>query len=1176
MKKLLLVFSLVLYSFGLYAQDVRITIRMENEPIKSILNEIEKKSDHTFIYSSTLIDTKRNVSLTADNEKLETVVSKLCSLAGFSYSFEGKRIVLTQKLTPREPARGSEKTVLITGKVLDEQNKPLPGAYVFLKNNSNICTVSNQNGLFALNIADGLINKDFIQVTFIGMKMSEIPLEGKSDLVIVLEEDTYILENVVVTGYQTLSKERTTGSFSKPNLDAVKDRSSSMNILQRLDGLVPGLMVNNSPTASQNPILIRGLTTIGVEVSTGVYSGTNRNPLYVVDGLQMDDISSINPQDIADVTVLKDATAGSIWGSRAANGVIVVTTKRGKANEKIRVTYDGFINFQGKPNLDYLPGLSSEQFIQAAKDIFDPVAYPYSTVFGGTNGGVPPHEVILYDKYLGNITDSQANTKLDSLASINNLKQISDLWYRNASLMNHTASLSGGSERYSFYGSLSYTNTQSTRPGEQNNAYKINLRQDFNLNKSIRFYLITDLTNTITEAKRPMSISNRFYPYQLFQDASGNNLSIPYIQGLSEPTRLDYQARSRINLDYNPLDEFNYGYTKGNAFLARITGGISLDILPGLKFEGVYGYIKGNTKTSNYDAANSYRVRRELVQFTVASSPSVVPVYHLPTTGGRYAIDNMNSNNWTIRNQFTYDKTLMDKHQLTVLLGQEAQEQLATTNGSTVRGYNESLQTYAAINYATLGTTGVSNPVFANNIGRSVLTNDAFNTTERQTRFTSYYTNLAYSYNKKYSMNGTFRIDQSNLFGLDKAAQNKPVWSLGFKWQISGEEFMNKYSASINSLALRATYGVTGNAPTPGTAASHDIIQASSSNFLPGGVGSQIASPANKKLTWESTNTLNIGLDFSLFNNKLSGAIDIYSKKTTDMLGLIGTNTFTGYSSTIGNLGDMDNKGFELSLSSLNIQKNNFSWTSVFVLSYNKNTITKFNTRTPITTGSQKISQQFQMGYAAYAVFGYKYAHLDNMGDPQIMLADGTITKALNAAMAEDVVFMGTSQPVLNGGFSNTLRYKRISLSANIVYNLGHVMRRPVNYYYTGRLNLDNYRYIQAEFTERWKNPGDEEFTDIPSYVSSSVSDSRRNVNYYASADMNVVSASFIKLRDITLSYNMPKSIITKLKADEITFRVQMSNIMLWKANKNGIDPEFMSSLPVNQNTVTLGLRIAF
>ncbi len=665
-------------------------------------------------------------------------------------------------------------------------------------------------------------------------------------------------------------------------------------------------------------------------------------------------------------------------------------------------------------------------------------------------------------------------------------------------------------------------------------------------------------------------------------------MSVPYIRYLSEPSRALFQDQSRINLDYNPLDEVNRGYTKNDALLNRVIGGVSLKIFEGLKFEGTYGYIKGTRETKAFDDELSYLVRSELVQFTVApKTPGASPQYSLPERGGRYSVGNQTQTSWTVRNQIVYDKQWNDRqHQITLLAGQEIQEQLIMYKSSTVRGYDPVLMTFGPIDYKTLSSPGLTGTVMPNNGTRSTLINDAFNSSESQIRFRSYYANAAYTMTDKYTVNASWRIDGSNLFGIDKSAQNKPVWSLGAKWRLGREDFFSKFTWA-DDFSLRATYGITGNAPNPGTASSYDILSAVSSSTYPGGRGLTIATAANPKLTWESTTTVNVGVDFSFLNRRITGSIDAYKKRTDNLLGQLPANSLTGYSNIVGNLGTIENRGVEITLGTLNVRANDFYWNTHLVLAYNNNRIVKLNTLTPLTTGAQQIQQKYVEGYSAFSLFSYQYAGLNDKGDPQIYLKDQTVTSARNITTTEDAIFMGTYQPKWSGGITNMFTYNNFRLTVNCIFNLGHVMRRDVNLFYTGRLTHNNMATggfttgnIHTEYVDRWKEPGDENQTNIPSYiVNPSTSDTRRDVTYYQYADINVVSASYVKMRDITLSYTFPEKIAKKA---QIEIRSQVGNVMLWKANKLGIDPEFQDaftgtrSLPSQQGTVTFGVNVKF
>ncbi|MGN6417475.1 MAG: SusC/RagA family TonB-linked outer membrane protein [Pseudobacter sp.] len=1161
-----------------------VTLKAVDMPLQKVFSIIKQQTGYSVAGDIELLQKQKPVTIQAENMPLESFLKMLFTNQAVSFEVGERSIFLTPRKTSMlfAPAERSN----IKGTVFDTTGNPVADVSVRLIP-GNQGTSTNANGNFI--IRDVNPGSYFVELSYIGYVPVKIPVTIKDKdadlgkiMLRITNEKLQAIEVVVNTGYQTISKERSTGAFAKPDMDIVRNRTTSMNVLQRLDGLVPGLTINNAPGATDNPLLVRGLSSINAD----------RNPLFVVDGIPIEDLNSINPQDVADITVLKDASATSIWGARASNGVIVITTKKGKQSEKLRVEYNTFYSFQGRPEFDYLPVLNSQQYIKAAKEIFRPDVYPWATASTYTNlqnatAGVPPHELILYNKARNLISEEQANRSLDSLASINNHDQIRDIWYRPASLMNHTISLSGGGRIHSFYGSMAYTKTQSSRPGERNEAFKLNLRQDFKLNKVINLYLITDLTNTIREEKRPINISNRFYPYQLFKDANGNSINMPWMQMLSDSNRLAFTEKSGIDLNYNPITEFNNGNTKADIFQARVTSGLSINIAKGLKFEGTYGLWKGNTDKTMFEDSKAYGVRVERVQFTVApKTPGASPTYYLPLKGGRNTVIDSTSRNWTIRNQFSYDRRWNDnKHQLVLLAGQEAQERFIQYTQSTVRGYDDLLKSFQNVNYQYLQDSGVTGPVMPMLPNRSTLTTPTYREAEAKTRFTSYYANAAYTFNNRYTLTGSWRIDESNLYGRSKAAQNRPVWSTGVKWTMGEEDFMQTFSW-IDHLALRATYGVTGNSPAPGTAADSDILEVDTRSVTSEGSSLRIKAPANTKLTWESTQTINLGLDFAFLGNRISGSVDVYKKKTENLIGLLQTNVFSGYSTVVGNLGDMMNKGIELSLTSRNLVLKNFSWNTTITLAYNKNELTRINLLTPIVTGANKVAAIYLPGYSTFAIFAYQYAGLDNGGATQIQLNDKTITKARNVAKLDDILYKGTSQPIWNGGFSNSFRYRNFGLQTNMVYSMGHKMRRDVNTFYTGRLIGAAGSFVQgnvhAEFANRWQQAGDEAFTDIPSWVSTSTLNAARETAYYTQGDRNVLDASFIKLRDISFSYDLPSAVNRLCHISGATFRVQMNNIMLWKANKYGIDPEFQNgntgirSIRSGQNSLTIGLNVSF
>ncbi|RQO74475.1 hypothetical protein DBR43_03520 [Pedobacter sp. KBW06] len=1180
-KKLLLIMRLTTVILLMIIMQVsansfaqKITLSEKNASLESVFKKISKQIGYDFLVTGTMLQDSKSVTINVKNADLMQVLYLIFKDQPIEYRVDDKTIILLKKSNSTMDKLISRfSSINIQGRVIDSSGSALSGATVMIKG-TNMSVRTNGDGNFYLENID---ENSVIIISYLGYVTRELKAQPKMGQ-ITLSLDSKRLEevNVVNTGYQTLSKQRATGSFSKPDMQVYQDRSGTMDIIGRLEGLVPGMTVINTTTETgetyKTPV-IRGKSSIELDNS----------PLYVVNGVIATNLNSLNPNDVADITVLKDAVAAAIWGAKAANGVIVITTKSGTKNQKLNINYSGFVNFGGKPDFNYGKLLNSQQFIQASKETFDPQLNQWDYLY---NSVIAPHELILYNQHRGLISDAVANKSLDSLSGISNTAQIKDLMFQNAMTINNTLSLSGGNNQYSFYGSASYTKNKSNTPGTESQTFGLNFSQDINISKFLKIALNTSFSADPIKTKRPVIIQDRFLPYQLFQDPAGNPINMPYVQGWSAEARADFQARSRINLDYIPLNEINYGYTQGNNLSANLVGNAWLKLLPGLTFHGTYGYTKIPGTVRSYDDNRLYRVRKELLGLTEAASADVEPVYHLPTTGGTYSLTHRDQQNYTLRNQLEYVlNPAKGRDRLTLQLGQEANEQLFKSSINTLYGYDEALQTYAQLDYNAINS--ISDPVDPE--GGFFGGANPFVETESKSRLISYFALASYTLNEKYSLDASWRIDHSNLIGSDKSSQNKPIWSIGAKWNVSKEDFM-KNSGPLSELGVRATYGITGNSPFVGASSSYNILSRELGNFgatYIGGPAYLLSRPANRKLNWESTQTINLGVDFTLWN-RISASIDLYRKKTTDLLGERKSNPLTGYSSFLSNIGNLGNQGVELSIHSRNIVGGSFDWSSDFTFAYNKNKLVSYSDPTDFDkTGYSRIYGSNVVGYPLNALFAYQYSGLDNLGDPMIRLADGTVTKEPEVAKAEDVVYKGSINPKFSGGLNNSLRYKGFGLTINMIYNLGHVMRAEVNELFTGRLTLKNpgqfIGNIPALFADRWKVPGDEATKTIPSFVSDGdESASRRDVEYYTKAHINVVSASYAKIRDITISYSLSPALLKNLKIAGVRFNAQATNFMLWKANNRGLDPEFQDfysgtrRLPQNRHTFSLGANITF
>ena len=1140
---LVLVCTLQLSASVMLGQQVN--LQSEEMTVREVFKELKTQTGTYFMYSEKEVDADVIVKADFSDVSLEEALDDICEQASLQYEIVDDYVLITKKAPViKQPVQQEKKT--IKGKVTDKEGTPLPGVSVIIKG-TTMGVATDIDGNYSIEFDQDNVVLVF---SFVGMLPQELAYTGQVNQNITLTTDTETMDEVVVTGYQTISAERSAGSFSLVKNTSIKEKSGTMNVVDRLEGLVPGLTVNHSEGAEK--FLIRGVTSINA----------SKMPLFVLDGVPIDYedfVRLVNPNDVANISVLKDATAASIWGAQAANGVIVITTKKGESG-KMKVTYDGFISLKGLPDYSYQDMMSTEQFINAAREIFNPNVYTYDIVTSPQGINLPvlyPHEKILYDEHRGIISSEQANEQLNALASLNNRSQIEEYFMQPSRLTSHSLSVSGGSIFHNYHGSFSYTNDKGVdKSGTE--RYMLNLRQNFKFNSRINLDLTINLSKETTEefSMSGLPSLDGYLPYAMFADDNGNHLSHSDLK-LFEEYRQNAEELSGINLGYNPLDEAQFANDNQiNTTTARVNAGLQIEIAKGLKYEGRYQYQSGTSNRYNFLNENAYDVRLELVNFTQAGTP---PAYFLPSQGGHYTTGSNRSISWSIRNQFIYQNDWKDKtHQLTMLGGAEIRKSLMNANTSFRRGFDMQTLTYELYDDKTLSSDGLSDPVIPNHTsGRSILTGaDPILVSESDVRFVSFYGNMAYTYKQRYNLNASIRMDQSNLFGADFSQQYKPIWSVGGSWKISDESFFN--SNTFNRLNLRLTYGIGGNSPDPGSGGPYDILAAKTPSSWYSGLGNpyQIVLPDNDNLVWEKTSTLNIGVDATLFKNRLFLTMDVYDKKTSDLLGTQSLDPTNGWFQGYTNLGDISNKGIELSVTSRNIDKENFSWSTNITFAYNKNKVISLGNVTPLTPTGKLLSHGFVEGYSAFSIFATDWAGLDENGNPQAYNSEGEKVSLLQDLENEDIKHVGTTQPVYSGGINNTFRYKSWELSSLIIYNLGHKMRDAVNQFYTGRLGTN----IPVYFEDRWKEPGDENLTNVPAYIADAGLDGNRSTSLYTHSNINILDAGYFKIRDITLAYNLPQTVIKSLKLRDVRIYAQVNNILLWTANNSGLDPEYHAS----------------
>jgi len=889
-------------------------------------------------------------------------------------------------------------------------------------------------------------------------------------------------------------------------------------------------------------------------------------PLFIVDGVPMSRElleKMVNPSDVENVTFLKDATAASIWGAQAANGVVVFTTKTGTPSSKPSVTYDGSLTWKGKPVYSYLDRMSAAEFIAAAKDVFDPYTYSWSDVSTTTYGIsanypiVYPHELIMYRYAQGLISADERELQLNTLAASDGRGSYEKNFMSDAFLTTQSVAVSGGGDQNSYYFSLDYQGSRDAYQGKDH-QYAAYIRDVLRIGDWLK--LDASLNGMYSRERSHLNTTDEFtdysttLPYVTYQDAEGRETDLrPYF--INDAMADLVRQKSSLDLTYHPAVDYKRNRSLSETYAIRANLGVTVDLTDWLSYEGRFQWSAANTGSESFYDPQSFRVR---VERAYGLGPDGKE--NLPSSGGHFTSLNSLETAYTVRNQLSFNKDFGEKHQVSALAGFELNSNKSTGKSVFLRGYDYQTMKYIQYDDYLMYTSGVSNPLLpqlANSTANEFDPN-SYTQSETEYRFVSVYANAAYTLMDKYSLNASIRVDQSNLFGSDPSVQFKPIWSAGAIWNMKKEGFLST-ATWLDRLNLRLSCGLAGNSPDPGQGGPYNLISSvSDPGFSRFGLGYIISTPANAKLTWEKTRTWNLGVDFSAFRNRLDISLDLYDKYTTNLLTLSPIDPTTGFTTVLTNMGEMSNRGVELGVKAVLLQKGDWLWSTSWNLTYNKNKLESMYV-TPPGTPSALMGYEYWEGYPYGTIFAYRWAGLDSQkGLPRAYNEnDEIVSQVADIKEASAVRYMGTTVPPWYGSLGTSLSWKGLHLECLFVYNLGHVMRNDVNTHFTNRLEGNLHR----DFLNRWKNPGDELVTNVPAYFSlsdTSVNDSDVS-SLYRYADVNVLDASFIKLRDLSLSYSLPQAWASRLSAKSLGIGARVSNIFTLAFNKEGIDPEAFS-----------------
>ncbi|QJD95976.1 SusC/RagA family TonB-linked outer membrane protein [Mucilaginibacter robiniae] len=1047
---------------------------------------------------------------------------------------------------------------LITGRVISaDTRQPLPGAN--LRNIAqHLSAATGRNGEFSLRLSGDTAT---LTVTFLGYEPQRFLLRSRqpSGNLITLSPAAAALQAVVVsTGYQVLPRERATGSFTQVDTRTLNEQVST-DVLSRLEGVANSVSVDRTTAGSGGRLSVRGLSTI---------QGP-KDPLVVVNNFIYDgDINNINPNDVESVTVLKDAAAASIWGARAGNGVIVITTKKGKFNQPIVIDFNANLSVAGKPNLNYIPQMSSADFISVEKYLYGQ-GYYTSQLTDPSRPPLTPVVELLAARDTGTLSAASADAQMAALAGHDIRDDFRKYVYQTSTRQQYALSLRGGTDKSAWLASTGYDRNVDNLDAKYSRV-NLNFQDTYKPLKNLQLTAGLYYTQSQSTSGKPGygSVTSRsgqyFYPYAQLADASGNPL--PIVKDYEYQYAQSAASNGLLNWQYVPLEDYQHTVSTTRLTDAVINAGANYRLFSWLNADIRYQYERQSTNGQHLYDEDSYFARDLVNRFTQVNADGTLTRIIPP--GGINDLSDALLASSQVRGQLNFSRD-WGKSNVTAIGGGELRNAVTDSHSNRLYGYNAALSSFQNVDYTTPYPTYVS--------GDDTFIPSNTDIDRQHTRYVSVFANAAYTYNSRYSVSASARRDASNLFGVTTNRQWNPFYSAGASWLVSDESFY--HSIRVPYLRLRATYGTSGNID-PSMVASTTILY-NGSNFYTHTPQAIFSNYYNPDLRWETSKQLNLGLDFRLRGDRLSGSVEYYRKRGTDLFG-VAVLDYTGGigSQVIQNAASMKAHGLDLELHSLDL-KGPVRWTTTLNLSFYHDAVTEYYLNS--LQGSNFVSANGVVnisgiaGKPVYSIFAYRWAGLDpQTGDPQGYL-NGQVSKDYNAltttgTQAGDLKYFGSALPTSYGSFINNFSYHRLALDIGVTFKLGYYFRRnSINY-----TNLFENWQGHADFARRWQQPGDERTTNVPSMVYPE--DNARDA-FYSGSEVLVSRADHVRLQFVNLGYDLSGRWLKGSTIKALQLYVNASNLgILWRANHEHIDPDYYSSTYtlVPPKTWTIGIRSSF
>lgn len=1146
-----------------YSQSVSLSVR--NASLKSVFTEIEKQTGYTVFYNRDVLSAAKPVTVSLQNVALKDFLE--ISLVGQPVDFiiKDKFILLKQKTGPVAPQAAVAQAQAVQGMLKDEQGQPIADASVLLLPSRRVTTTNASGWFFFGDVAPGQHKLEISHMSFARVSQNVTVGNAAVTITITMRVSQLQLDGVTIsTGYQKMDKNTITGSAAVITAKDI-EKSPALNIMERLEGLVPGVRFD----VRNNSIQIRTQNNFSGDVAS-------RMPLIVIDGFPAIEntlvrnpgtelsrtsqgsnnsiLSNFNPNDIESISFLKDAAASAIWGSRAANGVIVIETKKGRLNAATTVKLATALSFSQPADLSNLNVMSGKDYIEFEQELFDKNFFT-DPASHWRNADVSRAQQIMFDAKNGKISMAERDVMLTELGKLDNKKQLHDYMLQSAVTQQYNLNVSGGSANAAYFVSGNYSKD---RP-----VFKANSAESYYINANITNRFLRDrlsLATTLNQTYSKSEVNNA----AIRSISPGTNGLRPYesILDLKYPMFTKAVTDSFTNMGYyswtyNALDELTNSNVTYKKNATRITIALNGKVTDWFSLNASGAYQRNSNMADNLQKEYSYAAKQLVNEGTSRDASNGRLTYGVPK-GAILKTSNTIGEDYSLRFGFDFHKQFGNMHNVSLIGGNEFRQARMEGYTQSFYGYDVISSTSAVVNPTTPYKTYLSTAT----VSQTKTLGYTDGTINRPiTRYLSYYGSLNYAFMERYQFSGSVRFDDYTELGLERRKRAKPFWSGGFKWDIAKEPFM-KDVKFIDYAALRLTIGTAGKVPGNGVPSSiFNYGGIDQLTQLPWGT---IGTPGNPDLRWETSRTINEGLDLQVLDRRMTLTMDVYQRKSYGILVSLPINPTLGWTDLSYNTADMKSSGIEVGINGEVVRGKNWSWTAGinFAKTRTEVTDTRFGTNNVTSPNYAGILS----GYPVDRMFAYKWAGLDDKGQSQVYNAKGEKVSSFapTPLTIDDFEYMGHATPQTTSGMLQTVRYKNFTFTARITGYFGYkIFYDPINSpNVPSGTSASGYLSAAKALVERWRQPGDEAHTNIPGMANVNFN----SLSWFSQSDINVIDGDNIRLQQLSLNYDLPSRALRAtgfLKA--VTLGATVGNVgLIWKKNDAGVDPMYIFTSDFN------------